>query len=132
LAFIGTLPDPLAERLETQKKLGEANGQSASLQGQTPRIKCEANHRNHLRDTVAFLDCIGDKKGGGFVSIHLSRRGVRRFPWAAARVSLVTFPISFKAPSDFELPTAVIRRLAAELGRALNASLIGDEGEIYE
>jgi hypothetical protein len=40
--------------------------------------------------------------------------------------------ISFRAPRDFDLPTSDIRRLAAKLARALGASLIGDEGEIYE
>jgi hypothetical protein len=51
----------------------------------------------------------------------------------AACVSLVTFrPISFGAPRDFELPTSIIRRLAAGLARDLNASLIGDQGEIYD
>jgi hypothetical protein len=39
--------------------------------------------------------------------------------------------ISFRAPSDFEQSTSIIRRLAAALARDLNASLIGDEGEIY-
>ena len=39
--------------------------------------------------------------------------------------------ISFRAPRDFDLPTSIIRRLAAELAHALGASLIGDEGEVY-
>jgi hypothetical protein len=40
--------------------------------------------------------------------------------------------ISFAAPRDFELPTSDVRCLAAELAHALGASLIGDEGEIYD
>jgi hypothetical protein len=40
--------------------------------------------------------------------------------------------ISFRAPSDFDLPTSGTRRLAAELAHALGASLIGDEGEVYD
>jgi hypothetical protein len=40
--------------------------------------------------------------------------------------------VSFRAPSDFEQPTSIIRPLAAALARDLNASLIGDEGEIYD
>ena len=40
--------------------------------------------------------------------------------------------ISFRATYDFDLPTSDIRRLAAKLARALSASLIGDEGDIYE
>ncbi|MBO0695844.1 MAG: hypothetical protein J2P56_07045, partial [Verrucomicrobia bacterium] len=39
--------------------------------------------------------------------------------------------VSFRASSDFEQPSSIIRRLAASLARDLNASLIGDEGEIY-
>jgi hypothetical protein len=40
--------------------------------------------------------------------------------------------ISFRAPRDFHLPTSFIRRLAAELAHALGASLIGDEGDVYD
>lgn len=40
--------------------------------------------------------------------------------------------VSFRAPRDFELPTSDIRQLASKLAHALEASLIGDEGEIYE
>jgi hypothetical protein len=40
--------------------------------------------------------------------------------------------ISFRAPRDFDLPNSGIRRLVAELAHALGASLIGDEGEIYD
>jgi hypothetical protein len=40
--------------------------------------------------------------------------------------------ISFRAPRDFDLPASGIRRLAAELAHALGASLVGDEGEIYD
>ena len=38
----------------------------------------------------------------------------------------------FNAPRDFDTPTSEIRRLAAELARALGASLVGDEGETYD
>jgi hypothetical protein len=40
--------------------------------------------------------------------------------------------ISFTASRDFDLPTSVIRRLAADLAHALGASLVGDEGETYD
>jgi hypothetical protein len=51
---------------------------------------------------------------------------VRVFRWSPSG------RISFRAPRDFDLPASSIRRLAAELAHALGASLIGDEGEIYE
>ena len=40
--------------------------------------------------------------------------------------------ITFAAPRDFDLPTCLIRKLAAELARALDAQLVGDEGETYD
>jgi hypothetical protein len=40
--------------------------------------------------------------------------------------------ISFRAPDDFDGPASAIRCLACELARGLKASLIGDEGEIYD
>jgi len=40
--------------------------------------------------------------------------------------------ISFKVPRDFDLPASGIRRLARELAHALGASVIGDQGEIYD
>jgi hypothetical protein len=52
-------------------------------------------------------------------------RWQRVFYWRSGR-------ISFKASFDFVEPGSDIRRLAAELARALGASLVGDEGEIYD
>jgi hypothetical protein len=40
--------------------------------------------------------------------------------------------VSFGAPRDFDLPTSDVRRLASKLAHALGASLVGDEGEVYE
>jgi hypothetical protein len=40
--------------------------------------------------------------------------------------------ISFRAGLDFEVPTSLMRRLAGELARELDAQLVGDEGEIYD
>jgi hypothetical protein len=39
--------------------------------------------------------------------------------------------ISFDATDDFDDPDAPLRSVAGALARSLNASLIGDEGEIY-
>ena len=40
--------------------------------------------------------------------------------------------ISFRAPSDWDEPTSQIRRIATALARSLGATLVGDEGEVYE
>jgi hypothetical protein len=65
---------------------------------------------------------------GGDVEVFFStdatwRRVFRRSPSGR---------ISFGAPGDFELPTSIIRGLVAGLARDLNASLIGEQGEIYD
>ena len=49
----------------------------------------------------------------------------RVFYWSSGR-------ILFKASPDFLEPGSDIRRVAAELARAVGASLVGDQGEIYE
>jgi hypothetical protein len=40
--------------------------------------------------------------------------------------------ISFGVPADFSRPDCEIKRVAAQLARALGARLVGDEGEMYD
>jgi hypothetical protein len=64
---------------------------------------------------------------GGDAEVFFSREATWRrvFRWSEGH-------ISFAAPRDFDLPTCFIRRLAADLARALDARLVGEEGETYD
>jgi hypothetical protein len=64
---------------------------------------------------------------GGDVEMFFSGEDSRHrvFRWGEGR-------ISFNASPDFLEPDSEVRRLAAELARALGASLVGDEGETYD
>jgi hypothetical protein len=68
------------------------------------------------------------RNAGGDAEVFFSVEGnwLRVFRWSPPG------DVSFSAPRDFDMPNCGIRRLAAELARALGASLIGDEGEIYD
>jgi hypothetical protein len=64
---------------------------------------------------------------GGDAEVFFSHEAAWRrvFRWSEGH-------ISFAAPRDFNLPTCFLRGLAAELARALDARLVGDEGETYD
>ena len=68
------------------------------------------------------------RNAGGDAEVFFSVEGnwLRVFRWSPPG------DVSFSAPRDFDLPSCGIRCLAAELARALGASLIGDEGEVYD
>ncbi len=64
--------------------------------------------------------------GGDAEAFHPGDGSWRRiFYWNETRVS-------FRAPDDFLARECVARSLARELARALDARLVGDEGEIYD
>jgi hypothetical protein len=72
-------------------------------------------------------ELIGIRNRGGDAEVFFSHEATWRrvFRWSEGQ-------ISFAAPRDFDLPTCSIRRLAAEFARALDARLVGDEGETYD
>jgi hypothetical protein len=73
-------------------------------------------------------EIIGLRNAGGDAEAFFSAKAewLRVFRWSPSG------RVSFRPPGDFDLPTSSIRHLAAELARALGASLIGDEGEVYD
>ena len=72
-------------------------------------------------ETIRIRNLGGDAE----MFVSAGARWYRVFCWSEGR-------ISFKAPPDFLEPDSALRRLAAELARALGASLVGDEGETYD
>jgi hypothetical protein len=67
------------------------------------------------------------RNAGGDAEAFFPQKGdwLRVFSWSPSG------RVSFRAPRDFHHPNSSTRRLAVELARALGASLVGDEGEIY-
>lgn len=65
---------------------------------------------------------------GGEAEVHLlgGDEWQRVFSWSALG------KISFRAPKDFADSSSPLRSLARTLAGRLSASLVGDEGEIYE
>jgi hypothetical protein len=73
-------------------------------------------------------EVIAVRNAGGDAEVFFPEDAVWRwvFRWSPSG------RISFRAPDDFSVPTSKIRLLVADLARDLDATLVGDEGEVYD
>ncbi|MEO1201446.1 MAG: hypothetical protein AAFX10_01980 [Pseudomonadota bacterium] len=95
--------------------------------------------RQRFTDTVAINPETGEEiriarndgdaevlfREGGFLGLG------RREEWHLV-FSFFNERVSFKAAQDIESPRNPVRRVAAQLAAALNATVVGDEGETYD
>jgi len=106
------LPIALSEWREAVQQTAGVRMADGDFETTNPKTGETIRFRNAGADAEVFFSATGN--------------WLRVFCWSPSG------RVSFNAPRDFDLPTSGIRRLAAELACALCASLIGDEGEIYD
>jgi len=93
---------------------------------QTPGVRVAKGDSEITNPRTGEIIRLRNAGGDAEVFFPVDAAWLRVFCWSPSG------RVSFRAPRDFDLPTSLIRRVAAELARALGGSLVGDEGEIYD
>ncbi len=117
----------------------EREEQDISLDEWLEALQSVPNVREKVGDTVAVNPRTGEEirigPNDGDAEALIVRGGFfgigRREEWITA-FRFFEGKASFKATSDLDSPKSSLRIAAAQLAAALNATIVGDEGEEYD
>ena len=110
-----------------------------SLEEWLSALESVAGVRQKTEDTVAINPKTGEEirigRNDGDAEVLFTTSGFlgfgRREEWCPA-CQFFNGRASFKATRDSESPKSPVRRAAAQLAAALDAKIVGDEGELYD